>query len=389
MDPAGRMSPGRLASALPRPYPRSGRMSDDADNRAPRRDGEPRELAGGELVLDFPADAVARFTLNNPEKRNPLSHAGPRRARGDAAPARPRHRRPLRRDHRRPARRSRPATTSARSPTRASSGTPRRSSRTRSRRRWTRSARTPSPVVAAINGHCLGGGLELAVRCDLRLCAAEAKLGMPPAKLGLIYGHTGLERFIDCIGVPRTKELFLTGRVDRRRAGRGDRPRQRGPPRRRDRGRIPGARFADRRQRAALDPRQQVRDRDALRSSPGSAPSRSTSSSPCASRASPPRTSARASAPSARSATLNGRAVEDGPMTRPARRAGGARPSARPPDRRGRRGGDRASGARNAARTASRPWPGSSSASRSRRRPRGRSGDGSRTSSAARSHRST
>jgi enoyl-CoA hydratase/carnithine racemase len=36
---------------------------------------------------------------------------------------------------------------------------------------------------------------------------------MPPAKLGLIYGHTGLERFIDCVGVPRTKELFLTGRT--------------------------------------------------------------------------------------------------------------------------------------------------------------------------------
>ena len=71
----------------------------------------------------------------------------------------------------------------------------------------------PFPVIAAINGHCLGGGLELAVRCDMRLCAAEAKLGMPPAKLGLIYGHTGLERFIDCIGVPRTKELFLTGSV--------------------------------------------------------------------------------------------------------------------------------------------------------------------------------
>jgi enoyl-CoA hydratase/carnithine racemase len=70
----------------------------------------------------------------------------------------------------------------------------------------------PYPVVAAVNGHCLGGGLELAVRCDLRLCASGAKLGMPPAKLGLIYGHTGLERFIDVIGVAQTKELFLVGR---------------------------------------------------------------------------------------------------------------------------------------------------------------------------------
>jgi enoyl-CoA hydratase/carnithine racemase len=70
----------------------------------------------------------------------------------------------------------------------------------------------PYPVVAAINGPCLGGGLELAVRCDLRVAAEGARLGMPPAKLGLIYGHTGLVRFIDVIGVARTKELFLTGR---------------------------------------------------------------------------------------------------------------------------------------------------------------------------------
>ena len=69
----------------------------------------------------------------------------------------------------------------------------------------------PYPVVAAINGHALGGGLELAVRCDLRICAEGAKLGMPPAKLGLIYGHTGLQRFIDVVGLARTKELFLVG----------------------------------------------------------------------------------------------------------------------------------------------------------------------------------
>lgn len=70
----------------------------------------------------------------------------------------------------------------------------------------------PWPVLAAINGHALGGGLELTLACDLRVCARGAKLGMPPAKLGLVYGHTGLRRFIDTIGVPRTKELFLVGR---------------------------------------------------------------------------------------------------------------------------------------------------------------------------------
>jgi enoyl-CoA hydratase/carnithine racemase len=70
----------------------------------------------------------------------------------------------------------------------------------------------PWPVLCAINGHALGGALELTLCCDLRICARSAKLGMPPAKLGLIYGHTGLRRFINAIGVPRTKELFLTGR---------------------------------------------------------------------------------------------------------------------------------------------------------------------------------
>ncbi|HEX3737742.1 MAG TPA: enoyl-CoA hydratase-related protein [Solirubrobacterales bacterium] len=70
----------------------------------------------------------------------------------------------------------------------------------------------PWPTVAAINGLCLGGGLELAVSCDLRIAAAGAKLGMPPAKLGLIYSHTGLRRFAQTIGLPRTREMFFTGR---------------------------------------------------------------------------------------------------------------------------------------------------------------------------------
>lgn len=185
-------------------------------------DGSPatgaRELAGGKLLLDFPADAVARLRLSNPEKRNPLDHdvldalatamqeldrgievrcvviTGTGRAfsagydiggipddtferDAEALVAHPFH-----------------AAMDAVSA-------------------------HPYPVVAAINGHCLGGGLELAVRCDLRICAVGAKLGMPPAKLGLIYGHTGLERFIDVIGVASTRELFLTGRtIDAERA---------------------------------------------------------------------------------------------------------------------------------------------------------------------------
>jgi enoyl-CoA hydratase/carnithine racemase len=68
------------------------------------------------------------------------------------------------------------------------------------------------PTVAACAGHTIGGGLELALACDLRVAADGIKLGMPPAKLGLVYSHTGLRRFIDAVGVPRTRELFLLGR---------------------------------------------------------------------------------------------------------------------------------------------------------------------------------
>jgi enoyl-CoA hydratase/carnithine racemase len=68
------------------------------------------------------------------------------------------------------------------------------------------------PTVAALTGHTIGGGLELALACDLRIAADGILLGMPPAKLGLVYSHTGLRRFIDAIGVPRTRELFLVGR---------------------------------------------------------------------------------------------------------------------------------------------------------------------------------
>ena len=69
------------------------------------------------------------------------------------------------------------------------------------------------PIVAALPGHTIGGGLELALACDLRIAADGIRLGMPPAKLGLVYSHTGLRRFVDAIGEPRTRELFLLGRT--------------------------------------------------------------------------------------------------------------------------------------------------------------------------------
>jgi enoyl-CoA hydratase/carnithine racemase len=78
----------------------------------------------------------------------------------------------------------------------------------------------PYPTVAALNGHAIGGGLELALSCDLRIAAASIKLGMPPAKLGLVYSHTGIRRFIDVAGAARTRELFLVGKqINARTAG--------------------------------------------------------------------------------------------------------------------------------------------------------------------------
>ena len=75
------------------------------------------------------------------------------------------------------------------------------------------------PTVAALPGHTIGGGLELALACDLRIAVDGILLGMPPARLGLVYSHTGLRRFLDAIGAPRTRELFLTARnIDARTA---------------------------------------------------------------------------------------------------------------------------------------------------------------------------
>jgi enoyl-CoA hydratase/carnithine racemase len=75
------------------------------------------------------------------------------------------------------------------------------------------------PVIAEVNGHAIGGGLELALTADIRVAASGVRMGMPPAKLGLIYSHTGLAKFIDVCGPANTAELFFLGRtVDAERA---------------------------------------------------------------------------------------------------------------------------------------------------------------------------
>ena len=70
----------------------------------------------------------------------------------------------------------------------------------------------PKPTIAMIRGFCVGGGLALAVCCDLRICSDNSKFAVPAAKLGLGYGHTGLKRLIDVVGPSFAKEIFYTAR---------------------------------------------------------------------------------------------------------------------------------------------------------------------------------
>lgn len=172
----------------------------------------PRELADGKLLLDEPAPGVARLTISNPAKRNALDHPIL-----DAISA------------------TLAELSAADSPARCVMVTgahgmfsagydigeiPDEEFEERAERLVAHPFTLaidaleafPYPTLAALPGHTIGGGLELALACDLRVAQEGIKLGMPPAKLGLVYSHTGLRRFIDAIGAARTRELFLLGR---------------------------------------------------------------------------------------------------------------------------------------------------------------------------------
>jgi enoyl-CoA hydratase/carnithine racemase len=176
---------------------------------SPRTDT--RELAGGKLLIDAPVEGVVRMTISNPDKRNALDHpildaitetlAGHADPRGDARCV---------------------VITGAHGMFSAGydiSEIPDAEFEERAEalvaHPFTAAIDAleafPWPTVAALPGHTIGGGLELALACDLRVARQGIKLGMPPAKLGLVYSHTGLRRFIDAIGAARTRELFLTG----------------------------------------------------------------------------------------------------------------------------------------------------------------------------------
>jgi enoyl-CoA hydratase/carnithine racemase len=174
------------------------------------------ELASGKLLLDEPADGVARLTIANPERRGALDHEL-LDALADSA-----------------------GTLDARCLVITGSGSMFSAGYDLGNlegQQFEEAAERlvahpfhdaiealeayPYPVVAQLNGHAIGGGLELALTCDIRVAARGIKLGMPPAKLGLIYSHTGLQKFLELCGPANTAELFHVGRnVD---ADRGER----------------------------------------------------------------------------------------------------------------------------------------------------------------------
>lgn len=67
------------------------------------------------------------------------------------------------------------------------------------------------PVIAAISGYALGGGLELALACDIRICSHDARLGLPEIKLGIFPGAGGTQRLPAIIGAGRAKDMIFTG----------------------------------------------------------------------------------------------------------------------------------------------------------------------------------
>ncbi len=171
----------------------------------------PRELADGKLLIDEPAGGVVRLTISNPAKRNALDHPildaisatlGELSAAGSHARC--------------------VVVTGAHGMFSAGydiGEIPDDEFEEQAERLvahpFTQAIEAleafPYPTLASLPGHTIGGGLELALSCDLRVAKEGIRLGMPPAKLGLVYSHTGLRRFLDAIGATRTRELFLLG----------------------------------------------------------------------------------------------------------------------------------------------------------------------------------
>lgn len=70
----------------------------------------------------------------------------------------------------------------------------------------------PKPTIARIEGYCIGGGMALALSCDLRIAADDARFAIPAARLGLGYDYRGIQRLVDLVGPSAAKHIFFTAR---------------------------------------------------------------------------------------------------------------------------------------------------------------------------------
>src|SRR4029450_2926786 len=70
------------------------------------------------------------------------------------------------------------------------------------------------PLLAMIHGFCIGGGVGIAIGCDMRICSDDARFGVPAARLGLGYHYKGMEKLMALVGPACTKEIFFTARTD-------------------------------------------------------------------------------------------------------------------------------------------------------------------------------
>ena len=71
----------------------------------------------------------------------------------------------------------------------------------------------PVPTIAAIDGFCVGGGVQIAICCDFRVATATSQFGVTPARLGISYPASGIQRLVNVVGLPWASELLLTGEI--------------------------------------------------------------------------------------------------------------------------------------------------------------------------------
>ncbi len=164
------------------------------------------------MVITEDRGAVRHVVLNRPEKRNALNRSSSRRSARRCA-TRPPTRTCGSSSSAATGRCSPPAWTSAALAGLAGAPHSLRPFRRICLDAWNLAEEMPKPTICAIHGACLGGALELALACDLRVMTEDAVVGLPETKLGLVPDLGGSSRLPQIVGVGRAKEMIMTSRV--------------------------------------------------------------------------------------------------------------------------------------------------------------------------------